>query len=247
MKKKKNILVIPIGAKGGTGKTLALLTLANFLVEHNRPFIALDCDQENRGTSNSFARFLGGAVGTPDLRDYSAIDHLFTAAAECAEGLTLADLPANSGGDVLTWFLEVCTPENLEELGLRVVVLGMVTPETGTVGAILKWAEVMQNRVEYVTVFNHRVSGRTQQPVRQSMREYFETTDGSNFRETFKPVEIELPALAPTAVNALIKSGVLPSAGLEKMAVFERSRIRAWAARINQEWEKAAAALGILE
>jgi hypothetical protein len=79
------------------------------------------------------------------------------------------------------------------------------------------------------------------------MREYFETTDGSNFRETFKPVEIELPALAPTAVNALIKSGVLPSAGLEKMAVFERSRIRAWAARINQEWEKAAAALGILE
>ena len=247
----KNKLILSIGGKGGTGKTIAELTLADWLIARGKPFQALDCDQENRGKISAFANFFEkGEVGTPDLRDQQACDRLLVATSESKSGLVLADLPANSGSDFLDWFRGVCTPENLEELNVRVIALGVITPENATFAAVVDWASVMQDTVGYAIALNHRVPVRVGAPIEEIMPEYFSTETGRKFRDVFKPAEIEIPGLHAPAMEAWRSSGLMPSAVSSPgstIPALDRTRIRSWITKIHQQWDKADATLNLLK
>jgi hypothetical protein len=247
----KKTLVISVGAKGGTGKTIAMVGLADWLIARGRAFQAFDCDQENRGKISAFANyFAAGEVGTPDLRDKKACDILLLTASKCETGLMLVDLPANSGSDFLNWVREVCTPENLDELNVRVIMVGVITPEIATFGAVLDWAEVMQGTVSYVIALNHKTETRVDMSAKEIMPEYFSTKTGAKFREFFKPAEIEIPALYNPAMEALRISRGMPSAVAapgSTVQALDRTRIRSWIAKVHKQWDAAEPTLNLLK
>lgn len=229
-------LLFTIGAKGGTGKTITALGLADWLAVNRRPFTPLDCDHENQGKISAFANaFPEGSVGRPDLRSEDACDRLLLTASEAETGLTLADLPANSGADFLEWYKAVCTPENLAELNLRVIVIGVITPESATFGAIADWAKVMQGTVSYIIALNHRHPARGERSLAELMPDYFASETGRRFRAAFNPVELEIPAMQGKAMADMLASNRLPSLAAEcrDIQALNRTRIRGWVNQIH--------------
>jgi hypothetical protein len=227
-------LLLTGGIKGGTGKTLGMVGFADWLAVNGRAFTPLDCDHENRGKVSSFANvFPEGTVGRPDLRTEDACDKLLYTTAESETGLVLADLPANSGADFLTWWANVCTPENLAELNVRVIMIGVITPEPATFAGVSDWAKVMQGSVSYVMALNRRHHARATEPIEELMPDYFASETGRRFRAAFNPVELEIPAMQEKAMAAMLRSGRLPSfvSDIETIPGLDRTRIRCW---INQ-------------
>ena len=242
-------LLFTSGGKGGPGKTVNLLGIADWLAVRGRAFIALDCDHENKNKKSSFANaFPEGMVGRPDLRTEEACDKLLEVAAASEPGLTLADLPANSGADFLAWWRKVCTPENLAALNLRVIMVGVITPETSTFDSVLDWAEVLQGSVSYVLGLNRRHVSRAEQPIEEVLPDYFASEEGRAFRAAFHPVEIEIPAMQEKAMAAMLASGQLPSVAASRPGIFvlDQTRIRSWVAQLHANLDAAEPTLHLL-
>ena len=234
-------LILTAGAKGGLGKTWSLALLADWAACLGIPFVPIDCDLENHGKNTSFGHYFPPAsVGQLDLRDEGARSQLFSSALENEVGLTLADLPANSGPDFLSWWKRLNLTEELSGLGLRVIVVGLVTSESGTFGGFLDWVEVMQNSVSYVVMLNRRDQTRSEQPIETLMPEYFGAY-GKGFRETFKPIEIELPGLHDETMNVLRNTGKLPSVAASPeggLEFFLRLRINALLKKTHPQFDR---------
>ena len=242
-------LMLSIGAKGGTGKTIAMLGIADWLAVNKRAFTPMDCDHENRGKLMSFANaFPEGAVGRANLTSAAACDNLLYTASESAAGLILADLPAASGLGFLNWWKSVCTPENLAELNLRVIMVGVITREPGTFGAVANWAKVLQGTVNYVIALNHRYPAQDEQSLEDLIPDYFATETGRNFRDALKPVELEIPAMQETAMLDMLTSNRLPSLAAEskEIKVLNRTRIRCWANLLHTSLDAANETLRLL-
>lgn len=238
-------LIFTLGGKGGVGKTLALLTLADWLVSKDIPFAALDCDTENAGKASALSSSLPEAA-RPNLRSIDDCDKLLTVAAE--NTLTLADLPANASGDFMTWFDSVALPETLEALDLRIIGLGAITPEPGSFASVAEWAQKLQKRVSYVVVLNHRSLARVARDREAAFPEYFQSQTGERFQKTFRPVEVEMHGLFDKSMSFLLRAGKLPSEieAVPEVPILDRSRIKSWSSQLHAGWEAAAAKLSLV-
>lgn len=237
-------LILTLGGKGGVGKTLSLATLADYLTVRGREFVALDCDTENSGKASAFGSLLPEA-GTPNLRSIADCDRLLTTAAQAECGLTLADLPANASGDFLAWFEQVADEETLQALDVRIIGLGVITPEPATFASVAEWAAALQGRATYVVIKNHRTAQRVEKSASELFPEYYGTETGKKFRKLFAPVEIELPGLYAGSMAAFLRAGRLPSEidATTQIPILDRTRIRTWTARAHEQWAGVAEAL----
>ena len=132
----KTNLIITCGGRGGVGKTLALLAIADYLHAKGHAFVPADCDTENRGKVSSFAYWFSGKALLFNLRNTEDCDRLLTGSADSGAPFVLADLPANASGDIAGWWKEVVTPDNLQELNLEISAIGVVTPQVGSTESV---------------------------------------------------------------------------------------------------------------
>lgn len=240
---KRKTLIFTLGGKGGVGKTLTLTTAADYLVSKQIGFAAYDCDTENAGKDSAFSAAIPTA-GRPNLRNLQDCDKLLTAAAEGEDDVTLADLPANASGDFLEWWDQVVSSDTLEALNLRLVGVGVITPEPGTLASVIQWGARMRDNCNYVISMNQRVDQRVKVTKEQLFPEYYSIT-GREFAEAAKAREVEIPALSPVAMSHLIKSHQLPgeAAANANIPLLDRARIRTWRELVLTNWDSS----GLLE
>lgn len=232
----KNQLIISQGGKGGVGKTVALLTLADLLETKNVTFKAIDADMENVGKAAAFSSYLDAE--SANLRSIADCDKLLTLAAE--NPVTLVDLPANSSGDLMPWLDGSITPEVLEELNLEIIALGAITPEAGSFASVVQWAGLLQDRASYIVALNHRFAARVPATKEVAFSEFYSSKIGKSFRESFDPKIIELPGLYEGSALLWARSGILPSAFAASTApILDRTRVRSWIKNIHAQWELA--------
>jgi len=234
----KNKIYITLGGKGGVGKTVCAVLLADYLVKHEIPFLAFDCDSENAGKAAAFSTAYSNAHRI-NLRSVADCDRLISTASE--NEITLADLPANASGDFLEWWEAVSQPDTLESLNLEVVGIGCITPEAGAFASVAQWANTLQDSMRYIIALNHRSQQRVPLPREQVFPEYFDTPTGKRFREAFSPYELEIPGLYDGSMSRLAKSGLLPSLAAADLSIpiLDRTRIRVWAAKVHNQLTKA--------
>lgn len=226
-------LIFTVGGKGGIGKSLALLTLADAMSQEGVSFSVVDCDGENAGKPGALHRFLPKATRY-DIRSVADLDALIEAAAGATAETTLVDLPANAGGDFLAWAADAFHPTTLNELALRVVALGVVTREPASLASLVAWAQVLESSVSYAVALNRRQLERVEIPSDIAFADYFRC----GFREAANPVEIELPGLYEPAAIQMQAYSVLPSlgAGDKRIDVLNRVRIRAFSEKTHAAW-----------
>ena len=66
----------------------------------------------------------------------------------------LVDLPANATGDIATWLQDVATADLIEEMGLDILAIGVVTPQAGSARSVVQWITTLGDRASYLIALN---------------------------------------------------------------------------------------------
>lgn len=232
-------MYITHGGRGGSAKTTSMIALADTLVKMGKDFAAVDCDTENNGKSSSFGSYLKAEL--LDLRSTEECDRLLDIASQ--NSITLVDLPANAGGDILPWVETAFEPSVLEAYDVDVTFLLSITPESGAFASAMQWVDSLQDLVDYIVVLNRKVATRTRLPSERVFPEYFGTATGREFRKVFAPREVEIEGLVAGSMSAWAKKPALPSAieSDPNFPVLDRARINAWIKKIRPQFERALA------
>jgi hypothetical protein len=238
-------LAFSLGGKGGVGKTLAMITLSDMLTDSEVIHSAFDCDRENAGKASSLAHFLPGISG-PDIRSKADVDRLLNETLQGEADITLVDLPANAGGDFLPWFAQA--KEGLDFLPIKLICVGVITPEPASAASVFEWARKLQDKVAYIVVLNRRKEERVEVPIEESFSEYYGAT-GQEFRQRANPIEVIMPGLYDGSMVQLMRHPILPSqlrqGEKNPIPVLDRARIIHWGRQTRAEWQKAKSLLGI--
>jgi hypothetical protein len=104
------------GEKGGVGKSVVARLLAQFFIDREVPFVALDAD----GSHGSLLRHYADYTRPVDLTRFESADAILTAATE-TERRVLIDLPAQSDRALSSWITEGGVLELAREAGVQVV------------------------------------------------------------------------------------------------------------------------------
>jgi MinD-like ATPase involved in chromosome partitioning or flagellar assembly len=180
------------GHKGGTGKSTFLRFAITWLQENGIEALLVDADDENA----TLKRFFPQAM-TIEPRRRKAYDVLMNLAESGAHPLIIVDLKAGVGYEMLNWFADVPF-EELKEIGVSMVCIGVVTSSPDSCSSFLRWVNFLGKKVQYLVVKNLKDSDAWgQKPEEVILPEYDRTRQALEFRKLYKPAEIVMPALDP--------------------------------------------------
>jgi hypothetical protein len=228
-------LVLTQGGRGGVGKTCALVATADYLQSKGIKFVPIDCDQENAGKLSSFAHWFDGKAARLDLRNPDDCDKLLEGASEAPVPYVLADLPANSSGDLAKWWKTVATPETLAALKLTVTAVGVVTPHHGSAESVWEWIDTLGTHVRYLIALNRLTFCRVIVPAEEAFPDWF-----GFFKREQSPIQahtFEIPHLNDRAMQELVRLGKLPgkAISLPAMRIIARQQVAEWRKAIHAQ------------
>lgn len=142
---------ITAGTKGGVGKSTAAIYFSNALSELDYHPVNIDCDNENP----TFTRFMKDKAQQLDIDNEYALDKLVRTIDQSESNDFVIDLKAGTGNSTLKWFEEVPL-EQMREEGIKVFLLGCLTSDPDSVKTFLFWTGELQDRVNYILVFNEK-------------------------------------------------------------------------------------------
>ncbi|HWS03967.1 MAG TPA: mobilization protein, partial [Gammaproteobacteria bacterium] len=90
------------GEKGGVGKSLVARILAQYLIDHERPFLGFDTDKSH----GALMRFYAGYASPVVVDHYESLDAIVEAAAEDPQRSILVDLAAQTQDALTKWMDE---------------------------------------------------------------------------------------------------------------------------------------------
>lgn len=143
-------VVFTQGGKGGVAKTEVVLSLIAWYQRRGLRPALLDFDIEN--TNKSGLQNFHPEARKMDVHKEGALDEFFDVCDRNDCGLVVADLGAGAGEATYRWFDEAF--DDASEFGISFTSIGVTTNEAGAVQSILKWANRLQDRVEYLIVLN---------------------------------------------------------------------------------------------
>ena len=231
----KTQLIMTMGGRGGVGKSVALMAIADYLHCRGQKFLTTDCDTENAGKISSFAHWFDGKTVSLNLRNTADCDRLLSDSATSGSPFVLADLPSNASGDIAAWWKEVATPETLHELNLGVTAVGVATPQVGSAESVCEWMDTLGANIHYLVALNRLLKERVESPVQEAFEDWFSVDTKGVPLQT-----IEIPHLYDEAMEALTRARKLPSKAVKgaELFVLMRSRVKAWIERIHSQLDK---------
>ena len=105
------------GEKGGVGKSLVSRILAQYLIDHERPFLGFDTDKSH----GALMRFYAGYASPIVVDRYESLDAIVEAAAEQPDRSILVDLAAQTQDALTQWMDESGLAYLQTEAGLGLV------------------------------------------------------------------------------------------------------------------------------
>lgn len=102
------------GEKGGIGKSFTSRLLAQYYIDHQRPFIGFDTDQSHR----TFSRFYGEFASSLATAGES-LDQIIETLDTHPECDVIVDLAAQTAGNVFAWVEQCDLFELLAEMGVQ--------------------------------------------------------------------------------------------------------------------------------
>jgi CO dehydrogenase nickel-insertion accessory protein CooC1 len=132
------------GEKGGVGKSMTARVLAQYYIDHERPFLGFDCDASH----GTFSRFYQEYASPVVVGDDDSLDGMLSAVEEHPDRNLIIDLAAQSAQPINRWIDETDVFGLLDELGIQVV-----------------WWHVMDDGADSVTLLSQVLARYASQPV----------------------------------------------------------------------------------
>ncbi|HWQ93478.1 MAG TPA: hypothetical protein VN673_17560 [Clostridia bacterium] len=182
-------LVCTIGGKGGCGKTTFIAHLIALLLLLSIKLRIYDFEEGD--SQSGLKRYFPEAEKLPlhlkqNQERHSYLNRLINDFETSPGGLSIVDLPANSGDVFLQWAKGVPW-KTLQAHGIRVVMIANATDDSDTLRLALRWIRELQEKVTFVAVEN--------QGLGSTFAAWRKSKQGVEFDATCKPVRVSFPKI----------------------------------------------------
>lgn len=139
------------GEKGGVGKSLVARILAQYLIDHERPFLGFDTDKSH----GALMRFYAGYASPVVVDRYESLDVIVEAAAAEPHRNILVDMAAQTQDALTQWMDDSSLIELSSEIGLGLTYWHVMDSGRDSVDLLKKLLDRFGSRLNYVLVQNH--------------------------------------------------------------------------------------------
>ena len=208
------------GEKGGVGKSLVARILAQYLIDHERPFLGFDTDQSH----GALMRFYAGYASPVVVDRYESLDVIVEAAAEDPHRSILVDLAAQTQDALTQWMDDSGLLELSSELGLTITYWHVMDSGRDSVDLLKKLLDRFGSRLNYVLVQNH-IRG-----------DNFELLDASGEKQRALELHARIINVKRLHETSMIKIdghsssfwSATQSTDAHALGILERQRVRMW-------------------
>ncbi len=138
------------GEKGGVGKSVVARLLAQYLIDHEIPFIGFDTDRSH----GALLRFYSDYASSTIIDDYQSLDKIIETAVEQPEQRILVDLAAQTHYPLANWIAESGVLELAEELNLSICYWNVLDSGKDCVDLLDQLLTQYGTKLKYVLVQN---------------------------------------------------------------------------------------------
>lgn len=217
------------GEKGGVGKSLVARLIAQYLIDHQHPFLGFDSDRSHGALLRFYAAYASPVV----IDDYESLDKVVEAATEEPDRRILVDLAAQTHQPLVKWMEESGMLELAAEFGIAVRYWHVMDSGKDSVDLLGRLLDRFGSQLDYVLVLNQ---------LRGDDFEIFERSGQKERALALGANIVTLPRLHEAAMTridarstsfwAAAHSGDKELTGL---GLLERQRVKVWLAKANAE------------
>ena len=138
------------GEKGGVGKSVVARLLAQYMIDHEIPFVGFDTDRSH----GSLLRFYTDYASPTVIDNYQSLDAIIETALAQPEQRILVDLAAQTHYPLGMWIEESGVLELAEELGISICYWNVMDSGKDCVDLLSKLLDQYGSRLNYVLVQN---------------------------------------------------------------------------------------------
>jgi hypothetical protein len=138
------------GEKGGVGKSVVARVVAQYLIDHEIPFLGFDTDRSH----GSLLRFYADYASPVVVDQFESLDAIVEAANENPEKRILVDLAAQTHAPLARWMDESGVLEMASELGITLNYWHVMDSGRDSVDLLTKLFDRFGSRLNYVLVLN---------------------------------------------------------------------------------------------
>ena len=138
------------GEKGGVGKSVVARVVAQYLIDHEIPFLGFDTDRSH----GSLLRFYSDYASPVVVDRFESLDAIVEAASEHPEKRILVDLAAQTHEPLARWMDESGVLEMAAELGITLNYWHVMDSGRDSVDLLKKLFDRFGSRLNYVLVLN---------------------------------------------------------------------------------------------
>ena len=138
------------GEKGGVGKSVVARLLAQYMIDHEIPFIGFDTDRSH----GSLLRFYSDYASPTIIDNYESLDAIIETALAQPEQRILVDLAAQTHYPLAQWIEESGVLELAEEMGISICYWNVMDSGKDSVDLLNKLLDQFRSRLNYILVQN---------------------------------------------------------------------------------------------
>lgn len=219
------------GEKGGVGKSLVARLLAQYLIDHQLPFLGFDSDRSH----GALLRFYSAYASPVVIDDYESLDKVVEAATDDAQRRIVVDLAAQTHQPLVKWMEESGMLELAREFGIPVRYWHVMDSGKDSADLLGKLFDRFGAQLDYVLVLNQ---------LRGDDFQIFEKSGEKERALALGAKMVRLPRLHESAMTridarstsfwAAAHSGDKELTGL---GLLERQRVKVWLAKVYSELE----------
>jgi hypothetical protein len=219
------------GEKGGVGKSLVSRVLAQYMIDHSKPFLGFDSDRSH----GSLLRFYAGYASPVLIDRYESLDAIVEAATEQPDRSILVDLAAQTQEPLTRWMEDSQLLEVAPELGLNIRYWHVMDTGKDSVDLLQRLLNRFGARLKYVIVLN------------QLRGDDFQILDSSGERQRAVALDASIITIkrlheaAMTKIEAHSSSFWAATKGekeLSGLGLLERQRVKGWLRHAYEEIDK---------
>lgn len=138
------------GEKGGVGKSVVARLLAQYMIDHEIPFIGFDTDRSH----GSLLRFYSDYASPTVIDSYESLDAILETASAHPEHRILVDLAAQTHHPLALWLEDSGVLDLAKELGISIYYWNVMDSGKDCVDLLSKLLDQFGNNLNYVLVQN---------------------------------------------------------------------------------------------
>lgn len=220
------------GEKGGVGKSLVARVLAQYLIDHDLPFLGFDTDQSH----GALLRFYGDFAAPVAIDRYESLDRIVEAAVAEPDRRILVDLAAQTHPFLMRWMEDSGLLDISDELGIELTYWHVMDSGQDAVDLLAQLLDRFNGRLPLILVLNEIRGDR------------FDLLEASGLRTRAEDLGAQVISIRHLQDSAMQKidghsssfwaainnnSKTQPSLGL-----LERQRVKNWLNRSYQEMDR---------